>query len=183
MPSLPQIDISGILQRIAAGAQLVALCLGAFLAAFWISLVVWTFRDIRSRTRDIFVQLLASLLVLIFNVPGLFLYLMLRPRETLAESYERQLEEEALLQTIEDRYACPTCQQHTEPDYLLCPNCHTTLKKRCPQCEHVLQLRWDICPYCGRAQASTSAPSPRPMALPEPLDVSRSFPAPAATRE
>ncbi len=53
--------------------QLVAAFLGAYLLAVWISLVVWTFRDIRARTRDIFSQLLSVLLVVVFNVPGLLL--------------------------------------------------------------------------------------------------------------
>ena len=36
---------------------------GAFLAALWISLVIWTYRDIRTRARDPLVQTLATLLV------------------------------------------------------------------------------------------------------------------------
>ena len=36
---------------------------GAFLAALWISLVIWTYRDIRTRARDPLVQILATLLV------------------------------------------------------------------------------------------------------------------------
>ena len=70
-----------------------------------ISIVIWTFRDIRSRSRDIFAQILATLMVLVFfplfPLPGLALYMLLRPRETLSEVYERSLEEEALLQGIE----------------------------------------------------------------------------------
>ena len=34
---------------------------GAFLAALWISLVIWTYRDIRTRARDPLVQTLATL--------------------------------------------------------------------------------------------------------------------------
>ena len=71
--------------------------LGAYLLAFWLSLAIWTFQDIRSRSRDILAQLLATLLVLLFNLPGLLLYFVLRPKETLAEAYERSLAEEALL--------------------------------------------------------------------------------------
>ncbi len=122
---------------------------GAFLAAFWVSLVIWTFRDIRARSRDIFAQLLASLLVLIFGPLGLGLYLILRPRETLAEAYERSLEEEALLQDIEDRQVCPGCKHSIEPDFMICPYCHTRLRKLCPHCGRLLHLRWNVCPYCG----------------------------------
>ena len=73
----------------------------ALTVAFWIALVIWTLRDIRSRTRDFFAWLLAGLLVLILGPIGLLLYLLLRPKHSLAEVYDRQLEEEALLQAIE----------------------------------------------------------------------------------
>ena len=69
----------------------------AFTVIFWISLIVWTFRDIRSRTQDFMLQIAATLLVAIFFIGGLFIYMILRPRQTLAEIYERQLEEESLL--------------------------------------------------------------------------------------
>jgi hypothetical protein len=75
---------------------------GAFLAALWISLVIWTYRDIRTRARDPLVQTLATLLVAILNLPGILVYLILRPPRTLEEEYQRTLEEEALLQALED---------------------------------------------------------------------------------
>ncbi len=145
------------LENIGAILAIVIAFIGAFLAAFWVSLVIWTFRDIRSRSRDIFAQLLASLLVLIFGPLGLGLYLILRPRETLAEAYERSLEEEALLQDIEDRQVCPGCKHPIEPDFMVCPYCHTKLRKPCPHCGRLLHLRWTVCPYCGN---SVSSPTP-----------------------
>lgn len=122
---------------------------GFYFLAFLLSLVIWTFRDIRSRSRDIFVQLLATLLVLVFNLPGLLLYFILRPQESLAEAYQRSLEEEALLQDIEERDSCPACKRPIEPDYLFCPYCHTQLKKACSHCGRLLHLGWELCPYCG----------------------------------
>ncbi len=123
--------------------------LGGFLAAFHISLVIWTFRDIRSRSRDAFAHLLAAALVLFFSLPGLLLYLILRPRETLAEQYERALEEEALLRDIEERLVCPGCQRKVEPDFMVCPACHTQLKVRCRHCGRLLHPKWSLCPYCA----------------------------------
>ncbi len=125
--------------------------LGAILFGFWASLVIWTFRDIRARSRDIFAQFFATLLVLLFNLPGLFIYLILRPRETLVEVYERELEAEALLQDIEERQSCPACKARLQPDFQFCPACHTRVKKRCPECDRSLRLEWNICPYCGTA--------------------------------
>jgi len=138
-----QVDLGNIL--IVSG-----FILGFYFLAFLLSLVIWTFRDIRSRSRDIFVQLLATLLVLVFNLPGLLLYFILRPQEGLAEAYQRSLEEEALLQDIEERDSCPACKRPIEPDYLFCPHCHTQLKKACPNCGRLLHLAWELCPYyCG----------------------------------
>jgi len=136
--------------------SLVVLGLTAFLSAFgvalWVSLVIWTFRDMRSRARDAFAQLLASLMVLVLGPLGVVLYLILRPRETLAEKYERSLEEEALLQDIEERQICPGCKQPIEPDYVLCPVCHTRLRHPCPHCGRLIHPRWSICPYCAESQ-------------------------------
>ncbi|MFQ5342696.1 MAG: zinc ribbon domain-containing protein [Anaerolineae bacterium] len=148
MPEI-SIDFVAILDRLSQFLEVAALCFGAFMAAFWISLVVWTFRDIRSRTHDVFFQLLSILLVLVFNVLGLFLYLILRPKETLAERYERALAEEALLQDIEERLVCPSCGVRVESDYLLCPACQARLKQHCEACGRLNELAWEVCPYCG----------------------------------
>jgi RNA polymerase subunit RPABC4/transcription elongation factor Spt4 len=136
--------------------SLVVLGLTAFISAFavalWISLVIWTFRDMRARTRDAFAQLLASLMVLVLGPLGVVLYLILRPRDTLAEVYERSLEEEALLQDIEERHICPGCKQPIEPDFVLCPVCHTRLRRPCIHCGRLIHPRWGVCPYCGESQ-------------------------------
>ena len=123
--------------------------LGAFTLALWLSIVIWVFRDIRARTRDIFAVLLALILVLALPFAGLLLYVLLRPRETLAEQDERSLEEEALLQETEERNVCPSCHEPTQEDFLLCPNCTTRLKNRCTNCGKLMKMEWNICPYCG----------------------------------
>jgi RNA polymerase subunit RPABC4/transcription elongation factor Spt4 len=122
---------------------------GAFLAALWISLVVWTYRDIRARARDPLVQTLAALLVAALNLPGVLVYLVLRPPRTLEEEYQRTLEEEALLQALEDLPLCPGCERRVKDDWQVCPNCHTKLKKTCHNCSKLMELPWNICPYCG----------------------------------
>jgi RNA polymerase subunit RPABC4/transcription elongation factor Spt4 len=127
---------------------------GAFVVALWVSLVIWTFRDMRARTRDAFAQLLASLMVLVLGPFGIILYFILRPRETLADKYERSLEEEALLQDIEERHICPGCKQPIESDYVLCPICHTRLRQPCVHCGRLIHPRWNVCPYCAQSQRS-----------------------------
>jgi len=55
----------------------------AFLAALWISLIIWTYRDVQQRTTDRLARILAILLTALLNLPGLLLYLLLRPPQTL----------------------------------------------------------------------------------------------------
>ncbi len=122
---------------------------GAFIVALWVSVVVWTYRDVRSRARDPLVQTLAALLVAVLNLPGVLVYLILRPPRTLEEEYQRTLEEEALLQALEDLPLCPGCERRVRDEWQVCPNCHTKLKKTCHNCSKLMELSWNICPYCG----------------------------------
>ena len=122
---------------------------GAFIAALWIALVIWTYRDIRSRARDPLVHILSTLLVAVLNLPGVLVYLILRPQRTLEEEYQHTLEEEALLQAIEDASLCPGCGRRVKENWLICPNCHTKLKKNCHSCGKLMDLPWNLCPYCG----------------------------------
>ena len=152
-------DFENILSTIQPFVIMIVALIAAFMTAVWVSVIIWAFRDIRSRSRDIFAQILATLVVVLFfplfPFPGLVLYMLLRPRSTLEEIYERSLEEEALLQGIEERMACPGCNRRIEEQFMICPTCHTRLKKACPACGRLLHLRWNICPYCGAVQTST----------------------------
>lgn len=155
-----------LMNTIGVVLQVLVALAGAFFVAFWISLVIWTFRDIRARTRDVFAQILATLLVLLFTPflgAGLILYLLLRPKETLAQAYERALEEEALLRDIEEQPACPRCQRAVEEDWQVCPYCREPLKTPCPHCGKLLAFSWVICPYCAQE------PAVRPRRLEETL--------------
>lgn len=152
-------DLSGL----GAILQLFVAVFGAYLLAIWISLIVWTFRDIRARSQDLFTQLLSVVMVVIFSIPGLLLYFLLRPRETLAEGYERELADEALMQDIEEKQACPVCHQKIQPDFIYCPNCHTRLKRQCDHCHRILNLRWTICPFCGAGLTTLPTPSNSPV--------------------
>jgi len=122
---------------------------GAFLAALWLSLVVWTYRDIRTRARDPLARLLAVLVVALLFLPGVVVYLILRPPRTLEQEYQSTLEEEALLQSIEDAQLCPGCGRRSKDNWIICPSCHTRLKKNCHQCNKLMELPWNLCPYCG----------------------------------
>ena len=149
---------------------------GALLAALWLSLIIWTFRDMRSRSRDPFAQILATLVVALLPGIGLLVYLILRPSETLAAAYERALEEEALLQEIEERPACPGCSRTIDPHWMICPHCHTRLRKACPDCNALMDLQWKLCPYCGNNHIDPYQVGP-PLILAEDIVAARDEPA------
>jgi RNA polymerase subunit RPABC4/transcription elongation factor Spt4 len=121
----------------------------AFIAALWLSLIFWTYRDIRARARDPLARILAVLVVAILFLPGIVVYLIMRPPRTLEQEYQQTLEEEALLQSIEDSPLCPGCGRRTKDNWVICPNCHTKIKKTCHQCGKLMELPWNLCPYCG----------------------------------
>jgi len=124
--------------------------IGLYVFALYVAMVFWTIRDAQNRTENRVLPYLAGLLVVALNILGLFLYLIVRPRETLGESYERQLAEESLLAEAEQRVVCPTCRERVGEDYILCPTCRTRLKRVCPSCAKLIRPEWNICPYCAK---------------------------------
>lgn len=128
----------------------------AFLVALWVSLIFWTYRDIRTRTRDQVIRILSIIIVALLFLPGIVIYLILRPADTIEEEYQHTLEEEALLQSIEDIPVCPGCGRKTQDTWMICPTCHTRLRKTCHNCRKLMELSWNLCPYCG-----TPAPGKR----------------------
>ena len=138
-----------VLEVFASGAKLIIALGLAYFAALWFALIVWTYRDIEQRSRSVITQIFATLLSVLFFVPGALLYLVLRPRDTLDEAFQRSLEEEYLLQDLEDLPRCHSCHRAIENDWVICPSCHTELRHECPTCAHLVRVTWDICPYCA----------------------------------
>jgi RNA polymerase subunit RPABC4/transcription elongation factor Spt4 len=130
-------------------AILAAVIFGAYLFVMWCAALYWTYRDAASRSRDPVMQGIAVASVLVFNLPGLLLYLILRPKTTLTERYEHRLEAEALLHEIREQPACPQCRRRIETDFLACPYCRAALRVACEECGKALAFGWVTCPYCG----------------------------------
>ncbi|MGC4193318.1 MAG: zinc ribbon domain-containing protein [Thermomicrobiales bacterium] len=139
-------DIEALIAR---GLQILLALGGAYLIATWFVLAIWTFRDIESRSKSVVTQVFSTLLVVLFWVPGLLLYWLLRPKETLDEAYQRSLEEEYLLQDLEEMPLCPTCNHLVQDEWQICPHCATQLREPCSNCGQLIDLKWDVCPYCG----------------------------------
>ncbi len=147
----------------------VALAVGTvlvYLGALWLTLIFWTFRDARRRSRSTIFQAASVAMVGFFFVFGLWLYLLMRPRLTLTQQYASALEEEALLQELDDVLNCPGCNRRVRDEYIVCPSCLIELKVPCPKCEKALAHAWLACPFCGvRRQPQQAIPLPAPAAL------------------
>lgn len=154
--------MESLLDNIPTYLTILSTICGAVVVALLGGIAIWTFRDIRARSRDILAQILATLLVVVLPVVGFVVYLMLRPRETLEEAYEHSLEQEALLQAIEEPEECPGCGRRVNGSFLYCPDCHTRLKKACPECDKPLRLPWSLCPYCGANVTPQAVEPPSP---------------------
>lgn len=142
-----------LVNSIATVLGIVVALFGAFLFAFWIAMGIWTFNDIRSRTRDWLAIGLACLLTLIFPLVGLILYMMIRPKETLADVYDRALEEEAILRELEESVTCHSCGVPVKEDWVFCPTCHAQQQYACTNCGTLVRQEWDICVRCGTPQS------------------------------
>ena len=121
-----------------------------YVGMLYLATVFWTIRDAQQRTENRIMPYLAGFLVVFTWFLGVIIYLIVRPRETLGEAYERQLAEESLLAEAEQRLVCPTCRERVQEDYILCPTCRTRLKRQCPSCGKLIRPEWNICPYCTK---------------------------------
>ncbi|MXX81678.1 MAG: zinc ribbon domain-containing protein [Chloroflexi bacterium] len=136
---------------------ILALIVGAYFVVLWLSAVVWTARDIHQRTIEPMAQIVFTLIVLIFNFPGLVVYRVLRPPLTLQEAEEHRLESSALTRELQQTPPCPRCGCEILADYLACPRCTLPLRSSCATCERVLDPSWQICPWCVTPIANGTA--------------------------
>ncbi len=165
-------DLSGlapVLRVMALGISLFGAITAALLLATWFSLILWTFHDIRTRSNDVFTQLMATLMVAVLLIPGALLYTLLRPPETLGAARERSLLEQAL-QPVEDdmQYVCPGCGDDVDPRWMVCPHCLYQLREPCPQCGELMELDWRSCAYCGQLTGERQLSGLLPSATPAP---------------
>jgi hypothetical protein len=153
--------------------KLIIALAASYWAILWLSAVIWTYRDTKERDSDSMSQFIAVALVVVFNLPGLVLYLILRPHETMAEAYIRNLETEAILREVDEQQLCYVCQKHIRRDFAFCPHCRTRLLEPCAACGQPISLNWAICAYCGHERTAgvqprrtTTKASPTPAAPP-----------------
>jgi hypothetical protein len=139
-----------MLSNLSTPILIISALAAAFFIAIWLSLIVWTGRDISERSRDPLIRILSIGSVVLLNYIGVVIYLILRPKATIAESFQQTLEEEALLQSLENDLRCPACGRAAKEIWENCPFCGTMLYDTCPACEHKLEMGWSYCAFCGK---------------------------------
>jgi hypothetical protein len=140
--------------------ELLALILISYALVLWLSAVVWVYRDVRSRTDDQASQIIAVVLVAVFNVPGLLVYLVIRPQGTMEGLFERAIENEAMLHELQlSANACQGCRRPIEDEFVVCPWCRIVLREPCRNCGKAVRTAWISCPYCT-AERVPSRPQP-----------------------
>jgi RNA polymerase subunit RPABC4/transcription elongation factor Spt4 len=125
----------------------------AYVVVLWIASAWWVFHDLRRRHADRVLPYLAAAGVilaspLLFPL-AVFVYRIVRPGETLAESRERILTERLEALEAEMTLSCPGCSRLVEEDWLVCPACRTKLAHRCVNCGRTMGLDWTLCGWCG----------------------------------
>jgi hypothetical protein len=171
--------------------QLASQLIVIYVVLLWLGTAYWAFRDMQARTENPILPYFAAALIIFFT-PLLFvfavvLYLIVRPRETLAEVYERSLAEESLLAEVEKNELCPVCRDRVDAEWLVCPNCRTRLHRVCPSCNRLAEPTWPLCAFCGkdfeRIPARTAARSrPAAATVEEPIPFDSGQPEAAAER-
>lgn len=132
---------------------------GILVVVFYFAIVLWTYKDARRRIED---PILVATAVATSMLPivGVLIYMMLRPPEYIADARERELEIRAMERELGRQERCPYCKSHIESNFLSCPVCMTKLRQSCSGCDHPLDPRWAMCPFCETEVPRAKRPSP-----------------------
>ncbi len=152
--------------------QLALQAIAVYIVLVWLLTAFWAFRDMQHRTTNPVAPYLAAGLIVAFT-PFLFLfavllYRIIRPRETISESNERALAEEAILAEIESRPHCANCSRAVEEEWIICPTCRNRLRRVCPNCSRLVELDWTLCAWCGKDFERPEVVAPAYMPGPQP---------------
>lgn len=119
------------------------------LGLFWIVLIGWVWIDSGERTSNTSYRVIYLLLVVILNIPGLIIYFIIRPSETIEQIYWADLERRYLKYETAELGDCSKCGSQLLPGYIYCTNCGNEIKKKCPTCGVMIAKNVKFCAYCG----------------------------------
>jgi ribosomal protein L35AE/L33A len=119
------------------------------LILFWLVLIGWVWIDSGERTSNMTIRVIYLVLVLVLNIPGLIIYLIIRPGETIDQLYWADLERRYLKYETSELGDCSKCGAQLLPGYVFCTNCGNEIKKECPNCKVMISKGSKFCAYCG----------------------------------
>jgi len=117
------------------------------LGIFWIVVLYWVWLDSGDRTSSTGARVGYVLLTLCLSIPGLIIYLLIRPPQTIEEIYWADLERRYLKYETSELGDCPRCGTQLFPGFKYCPNCRLLLKVKCPSCEVEMDKYYQYCPH------------------------------------
>ncbi len=131
--------------------QVVGLLLAAYVLLLWLAVIVWVYRDISSRTKDLLARTCSVIWSILCPFLGLPIYFVLRPKRSLQDRYESSLTREAILADLSVDISCPDCGRLISDEWAFCPFCQTELRKKCrnSQCDSFMDFSWSACASCG----------------------------------
>jgi RNA polymerase subunit RPABC4/transcription elongation factor Spt4 len=141
-----------------------------YIVILWLATAYWAFRDMQQRSENPVLPYLAAALIVLFTpllfVFGVIVYRIIRPHEKIADVYERNLAEEALLAEVETIRTCPSCSRRVSEEWIICPSCRTRLNRVCANCGRLVGLDWSLCAWCGKDFERGDVADLRPLAAP-----------------
>lgn len=109
----------------------------------WIIAIIWTAKDIISRTNNSWMQIVSILLVTLLSpIFGLPLYFIIRPVYHKKDLIPRR--EASALNLI----ACSNCHTLNPRDFTCCIACGERLKTTCKECNKEYPHIYPYCPHC-----------------------------------
>lgn len=119
---------------------------GILVLTTYLGIIFWVTRDVTTRTKNLLGIFAAILLSVVFYIPGLLLYLLMRPLSTLDENNSLQL-----LSSVQDAnlISCTDCHHTIRLDHDHCPYCGVKQNLTCPECKNRLHPEWQYCTHCG----------------------------------
>lgn len=119
------------------------------IVVLWIFVTLWVWTDSGERTQNKFFRIIVTLFVVPFNIPGLLIYMMIRPPLTIDEMYWAELERRYLMYQTIDLDDCPKCGEGLMPGFNNCPACGLEIKTECSGCGVSVHKDYKFCPFCG----------------------------------
>ena len=129
--------------------DLFSIILGMVLILFWLVMIGWVWIDSGERTSKTSKRLIYLFLIIFLNIPGLVIYLIVRPSETIEQIYWADLERRYLKYETSDLGDCSKCGHQLLPGFVFCSNCGNEIKLRCPKCGVLMSKDFKFCSNCG----------------------------------